>query len=87
MNKQDLKKAKYWEEFNKFKNSFPACVKRGIQISPECVIDKFKWRIVINIVDKNGGVLERKVSDPKFYYTKEEYDLKVMELTNFYAES
>lgn len=70
---------------SQFHDAFVKCERHGIFISPECVTDKVKWRIVIEKRDGEGNVKEYKLSDPVFYFSKFEYQIKVMELTIFYA--
>lgn len=76
---------------SKFQQANVKCIRNNICISAECIVDKAKWRIIVEKRDKDGGVLERSVSDegktPVTYLSKEEYENKIMEITCFYAES
>lgn len=69
-----------------FQTNFRYCINNGIHISPECIVNKAKWRMVIEIVDKDGGLIEKIQSDPVFYTSVPEYELKQKELLAFYAK-
>ena len=62
------------------------CHENGIFISPDCMINLNKWRIVIEFKDKEGRVNNFKNSDPKFYYNINDLDMKIMQLYFFYAD-
>ena len=79
---------------DKFKKAHRICVHNNICIAADCVIDKAKWRIVVEKRNSNGDVLERICSDDpkdpkkKIYYTNiDELNIRIMEITCFYAES
>jgi len=84
--KQQAKFIRYHNLLREFNDAFKKCIDKGIHISPECVVDRTRWRIVIEFKDSRGGIKERKESDPVFYYSKEDYEIKVMEITIFYAD-
>ena len=73
-----------------------ACIHAGINISPECIADKSRWRVVIQFVDSNGNIKERIASDRfkkpedlhknRIYSSVNEVNLKTMELYIFYAK-
>ena len=73
------------------------CIKNGICISAECVSQGTSWRVVIELKDKAGGIIERIESDGrtkkedlhknKLYYSKQDYEIKVMELYIYYAKT
>ncbi len=74
-----------------FRESYQKCLDNNIHITPECIVDKTKWRIIIEFKDSEGGVTERKASDdskdPKTYTSIKDYELKIMELYVHYAKS
>lgn len=69
-----------------FRIAYRKCINEGIHISPTCIVNKSKWRIVIEFKNKDGNTTEIIESDPKFYYSKEEYTLKLMKLYIHYAK-
>jgi len=73
--------------YKNFQQNSSKCIKSGIIIAPECVTYNSVWRIVIEKRDEKDNVKERVLSDPKFYHTPDEYEIKIMEITAFYAES
>ena len=83
--KTQVKSERYYDLYNDFHEAYVKCIRAGICISPECIVNNQKWRIVIEDRDEEGGVKSRKESDPNFYYSKEELDEKVMELYIFYS--
>ena len=78
------RKLKAEENFNA---NLSYCINNGIWIYPECISDRARWRLVITFVNKDGNVTEIKKSDPKFYFSKEEYEIKHKELLAFYSKS
>lgn len=91
--KREAAKNKRMSLFKGFQKNFSACIKKGVIIAPECVVYNSVWRIVIEYRNEDGGIKERlesddpKLKNPKSYYTPDEYEIKIMELTAFYAES
>ena len=77
---------RYYELIDNFHIAHKKCIDAGIQISPECLINDTKWRIVVEFKDDQDRLKERKTSDPKFYYSKAELDIKLMEMYFFYAD-
>ena len=75
------------EVTDNFWKAYPKCLEAGIRIFPECIVDKTKWRIVIEFLNEEGGVTERVESDPKTYTSIKDYEAKVMELYVHYAKS
>jgi hypothetical protein len=67
------------------------CLKNGITIAAECIVDKVKWRIIIELKNEEGGIIERIESDggknDKTYSKKEDYEIKIMELYVHYAKT
>lgn len=85
--KIEATKIKWLSLLKDFQQNFSKCIKNGVIIAPECVVYNSKWRIVVEKRDKDDNVKERELSDPKFYYKVEDYEIKIMEITAFYAES
>lgn len=83
--KAQIKSDRYYKLLNDFYPAYAKCLKAGICISPECIVNNKKWRIVIEERDNEGGVKYRKESDPVFYHDKGELYEKVMELYLFYS--
>lgn len=80
-----VKSFRYYELLDDFPAAHQKCIHAGIEISPECIINDRKWRIVIEFKDKDGNLKERKTSDPKFYSAYDELNVKLMEMYFFYA--
>lgn len=86
--KKEAAKNKRFSLLKDFQQNSSKCMKHGIIIAPECVLYNSKWRIVVEKREKDGSLKEfPQTSDPKFYYKVEDYEIKVMEITAFYAES
>lgn len=85
--KREAYRIKYINLLKDFQHNSSKCIKKGVIIAPECILYNSKWRIVIEKRDKDDNVRERNLSDPKFYYKVDDYEIKVMEITAFYAES
>ena len=96
--KQLSKTAEYRQRYSKamlgFKEAQSKCINKGIHICVECLVEKTKWRIIIYFYNKAGDLLDVQESDKpkdfnkdgKFYFSKEEYELAVLELHQFYAK-
>lgn len=98
MSKKKLSKTKLLEKrkyalLQDFHENLRACIHKGINISAECIINRSAWRIVINKVNKYGGIYDTLNSDdpslknPKVYTSELDYELKILELLAFYAGS
>jgi len=78
------------ERYHKLRETFylkqSKCFKNGIFISAENVTNFQKWRISVEFRDPEGRLKSIKNSDPTFYYSKAEYEEKIMELNFFYAD-
>ena len=84
--KKEARWLRHHDLLKEFHDAISKCIKNNICISPECIIDDAKWRIAIEFKDDDGGIKERIESDPKFYYSKQDYEDKVMELYIYYAK-
>jgi len=83
--KTQIKSEKFYELLKIFHGANTKCLNVGVHIFPQCLVDRQKWRVVIEFRDAKNNLKERKESDPKFYYTKEDLDIKIMELYIFYG--
>lgn len=83
---------RYYELIDNFHIAHKKCIDAGVFIFPECIVNDTRWRIVVEFKDNQERLKERKVSDdpklsnPKYYYSKAELDIKLMEMYFFYAD-
>lgn len=85
LSKTKIRSNRYHYLLERVEDATSKCINSGVCISPQCLIDKSKWRIVVEFKNKDGGIIGRKESDPSYYYDKEDLDLKIMELYLFYS--
>lgn len=89
--KKEAALQKRWALQDAFHKAHQVCVKNNICIAPDCIVDKSRWAIVVEKRNSDGEVLERISSEdknpPVYYYSRDEYEIRIMEITCFYAES
>lgn len=80
----------YYSIVEEFRVAYSKCINEGIHISPTCISNNSKWKIIIEFKNKDGDVVEFIESDSpsinKAYYSKEEYMIKMMKLYIHYAK-